>query len=101
VNELLAKFLPRFLKLAGERLGRIEEQLAAETPAPAPVVSEMHAIAGEAGLIGLPELANLARDGERTIKTGWNLENIERVRQITADLRRELDALAARQVSSP
>ena len=97
MSDLLAKFLPRFLKLAGERLGRIELQLAAELPAPAPIVNELHAIAGEAGLIGLPELANLARDGERISKTGWNAETIAQITAITAELRVKLGALEKEQ----
>jgi HPt (histidine-containing phosphotransfer) domain-containing protein len=93
VSDLLAKFLPRFLKLSQERLGKIEAQLAAETPVSSVIVNELHAIAGEAGLIGLPDLANVAREGERTAKSGWSAETIARIADLAAELRRQLTAL--------
>jgi HPt (histidine-containing phosphotransfer) domain-containing protein len=95
VTDLLEKFLPRFLETAGRRVARVESELATPEPSPAVVLHEMHAVAGEAGLIGLPELAHLAREGEKTVRRGWDEDAQTRVKQLVDELQQKLGALAA------
>ena len=65
MEDLYAKFLPQFVSLAEGRLARCAEALAQpDQAAGALVIREMHAIAGEAGLLGLAQIMGLARQGE-------------------------------------
>ena len=61
-------FLPRFRVLAGERLGRMRSLGAAHPKAAA----ELHALAGEAAILGANALAELVRAAEaRCRRGGW------------------------------
>ena len=58
-----SRFLPRFLAIAGGRIERCS-QLAERGDWNA-ITTELHALAGEAALLELRDIANLAREGER------------------------------------
>lgn len=69
IEELRARYLPRFVEVAQRRIAR---GLEAVTPvgAGAPLVarSELHTLAGEAGILGFTELAVRAQAGEADCK---------------------------------
>jgi HPt (histidine-containing phosphotransfer) domain-containing protein len=68
-EDLYAKFLPQFVQLARGRLERVTESVArADSAAMAIVARELHAIAGEAGLLGQSAVLALARKGEDLAK---------------------------------
>ena len=65
IDELIAKFLPRFTELARTRLARaLELAEKRDYNAMPAVVRELHSIVGEAGLLGLTGLVVLARGCE-------------------------------------
>jgi len=68
MEELYAKFLPQFVELARERLQRaaaVARTVAQQDEATlTAVVRDLHAIAGEAGLLGMVLLVPLARSAE-------------------------------------
>lgn len=69
MDDLLASFLPRFRELAATRLARsIELATAGDPDGAAAIAREMHAVAGEAGLLGLVAIVPLARAGEEHAK---------------------------------
>ena len=57
------RFLPRFVKLAAERIDRC--LALAERGDWNAITTELHALAGEAALLELRPIADLAREGER------------------------------------
>jgi HPt (histidine-containing phosphotransfer) domain-containing protein len=61
-DELRAVFLPRFLSAARERLGR------AQAGDHSQAAAELHSLAGEAMLLGLKELSELATAGEEAAR---------------------------------
>ncbi len=69
MDDLYAKFLPQFVKLAR---ARVDSALTTVTrrdhAATALIVRELHSLAGEAGLLGLSDVIPLARDGEQKAK---------------------------------
>jgi HPt (histidine-containing phosphotransfer) domain-containing protein len=60
---LRSRFLPRFLAIAAGRIDRCK-QLAERGDWNA-ITTELHALAGEAALLELRDIAGLAREGER------------------------------------
>lgn len=85
MDDLLASFLPRFTELARTRLARSLEIVTARDHAgTAAIARDMHAVAGEAGLLGLSSIVPLARAGE---------EHAKRLRTSRAD--DDADALVA------
>lgn len=69
MDELYAKFLPQFTELARERMQRAYAVAAApEGTALTAVMRDLHAIAGEAGLLGLAGLVPMARAAEEQAK---------------------------------
>ncbi|HEY3357506.1 MAG TPA: Hpt domain-containing protein [Polyangia bacterium] len=68
MKDLQARFLPRFVSTAGERLCRIDGLLAqGQTGA---VAAELHSLAGEASMLGLDQVADPARAGEIAARRG-------------------------------
>jgi HPt (histidine-containing phosphotransfer) domain-containing protein len=61
IDELRARFLGRFLEIGRDRVRRALDAVAGGDPRAA--WTELHALAGEAALIGLPEIAEIARVG--------------------------------------
>jgi HPt (histidine-containing phosphotransfer) domain-containing protein len=69
MDELVAKFLPRFAALARERLRVAAGAAAARRPTDAEAVAhELHALAGEAGLLGLEGVIGVARSAEEAAR---------------------------------
>lgn len=69
MDELVAKFLPRFAALARERMRRAAEcassrkhELAAD------IAHDLHSLAGEAGLLGLESVTTTARSAEQAAR---------------------------------
>lgn len=63
---LRERFLPRFVATGSERCAKaLAAVTAAGAGAPATARGELHTLAGEAGILGFAELAQLAQAGER------------------------------------
>lgn len=69
MDELAAKFLPMFIKIARTRVQVATRAATARDGEAGPTtVRELHALAGEAGLLGLRDIVPLARDCEQKAK---------------------------------
>lgn len=69
MEELYAKFLPQFTELARGRVQRAYEACERpDAPTLTLVMRELHAIAGEAGLLGLASIVPIARNAEEQAK---------------------------------
>jgi HPt (histidine-containing phosphotransfer) domain-containing protein len=66
-KEIQARFLPRFVPLAMQRLVRCRAALDGDATK---VSYELHALSGEAATLGLTELAAQARAIENALKAG-------------------------------
>ena len=87
-KELQARFLPRFIPLARQRILRCREVIAGGG---GNFGQELHALAGEAATLGLFDLAALARAGQDALAHGAAPADEEpRLEKIEA----ELEALA-------
>ena len=64
MEHLRARFLPRFLETARQRLERARVLSAPRSREPNKLAMELHALAGEAAMLELGELAQLARTAE-------------------------------------
>lgn len=60
MEELRARFLPRFQAIARERV----EAMRAPGATTSALTSQLHALAGEAGILGIAGVADLARAAE-------------------------------------
>jgi HPt (histidine-containing phosphotransfer) domain-containing protein len=69
MDEITAKFLPRFAALSRDRLTRaIEVATARRKEGAEQVARELHALAGEAGLLGLEQVTGVARRAEEAAR---------------------------------
>jgi HPt (histidine-containing phosphotransfer) domain-containing protein len=66
MKDLVAQFLPRFKTSAAENLGRAREFLASGDATG--VERELHRLAGDAAILGLTEVAELARRGQEAAR---------------------------------
>jgi HPt (histidine-containing phosphotransfer) domain-containing protein len=66
MKDLIAQFLPRFRGSAGEQLARARELLASGDSHG--VDRELHRLAGDAAVLGLADLASLARRGQEAAR---------------------------------
>ena len=65
MDDLLASFMPRFTAVAMTRIARSIELAMQRNPEGVQAIArELHAIAGEAGLLGVGNIVVLARAGE-------------------------------------
>jgi HPt (histidine-containing phosphotransfer) domain-containing protein len=70
MDDLVAKFLPRFAALARERIRHaLETATDRRRESATSVAHDLHALAGEAGLLGLGEVIGMARRAEAAAKT--------------------------------
>ena len=83
------RFLPRFLKLAAERIERC--MALAERGDWNALTTEFHALAGEAALLELRPIADLAREGERIAR---RTESQNECANILRELAKQLAACA-------
>jgi HPt (histidine-containing phosphotransfer) domain-containing protein len=75
--ENIARFLPRFAKLAAERIERALAQLAQRDFGA--VAAELHTLSGEAAMLQVRAIAALAREGEDLARKGDSPGECERV----------------------
>jgi HPt (histidine-containing phosphotransfer) domain-containing protein len=94
-SDLQARFLPRFLSSSRERVRRARDACAEGGDAFVHVVAvELHALAGEASLLDLPEIGALAREGESVArKSELPAAASSTCRRLLRDLDAALDAL--------
>jgi CheY-like chemotaxis protein len=98
-DDVRARFLPRFVAVGGERCARALAAITGGAGAPAVAKSELHTLAGEAGILGLRELADRAVGGERECAT-WAERGEVAARARAAIAVREL-AAAIRKLAPP
>jgi len=67
-DDLREKFLPRFVASARQRLERASQLIADGANAAPSIAADLHTIAGEASIMGLHDVAELAREGERAVR---------------------------------
>ena len=75
--DIRARFLPRFAKLAAERVERSLVHVAGADWSS--ITKELHALSGEAALLELRAIEDLAREGERIARTTESSTECERV----------------------
>jgi HPt (histidine-containing phosphotransfer) domain-containing protein len=69
MDDLIAKFLPRFIALTRERLRRaMETAIDGRSDRAEAAAHDLHALAGEAGLLGLEGVIGLARSAEEAAR---------------------------------
>lgn len=94
IDEIRAKFLPRFIEAARQRLARASKLMDGGFQDVAAIAAELHTIAGEASIMGLAELAAIAREGERAVRQAGVIDNgalksvLERLSQGVEELAR-------------
>ena len=93
IDEIRAKFLPRFVESTRERLERASKLIADGSNAAPAIAADLHTIAGEASIMGLVEIADLARKGERAVRSVGGLDDPS-ILAALYQLWRGLDALA-------
>jgi len=95
-DQLRARFLRPFLEMSRQRIGRCQALIRQSRPDPGAAAKEMHAMAGEAALIGFEDVARLAREVEATARTwaGGDATGSTTITLILAALEAALDALA-------
>ena len=64
IDDIREKFLPRFLTSARERLARASKLVANGAIAAPSIAADLHTIAGEASIMGLHDVADMAREAE-------------------------------------
>jgi HPt (histidine-containing phosphotransfer) domain-containing protein len=87
-DALRERFLPVFLATARQRIARAHEL--AEVSNARALLSEMHALAGEAAVLELREVADHARETERAAKRWQDVDEPE-TRQACEQCLRALD----------
>jgi len=93
IDDIREKFLPRFLASARERLARAARLVAEGDTAAPSIASDLHTIAGEASIMGLHEIAAMARDAERAARVVGGIDDAHILVAVDR-LARQLDELA-------
>ena len=75
IDEIRAKFLPRFVAGARDKLERASKLIADGSAAAPAIASDLHTIAGEAAIMGLAEIADQAREAERAVRQQGGLDD--------------------------
>jgi HPt (histidine-containing phosphotransfer) domain-containing protein len=101
MDELVAKFLPRFTVLARERLRKATDTATQRRHDQADAAAhDMHSLAGEAGLLGLEGVITVARQAEEAARrfgaTGAEADAVTLTESLTALERAVNDATAER-----
>jgi HPt (histidine-containing phosphotransfer) domain-containing protein len=92
IDELRARFLPRFVQSARRRLENASQRIAQKADGAPAVAADLHTIAGEASVLGLAEIAAIAREGECVVRQPGGLDDPDLL-GILFNLRRGLDEL--------
>lgn len=94
MQDILAQFMPKFVTIARTRLDKIERELAVGGDSSRQVAaSELHALAGEAALLGLTELGQLARQGEDALRNQPAEQGLAAGKAAASGLRRGVEQL--------
>jgi HPt (histidine-containing phosphotransfer) domain-containing protein len=105
MDELYAKFLPQFVELARQRMRRARDAAAhPDAPALTAVMRELHAIAGEAGLLGLASIVPIARGAEeraKQLRDGRDGADPDAFASALDDLGHAIEAASASQPGPP
>jgi HPt (histidine-containing phosphotransfer) domain-containing protein len=100
MQDLINVFMPKFVASAQKRIARSLE-LVAKKPADVVGVSrELHAVAGEAGLLGIAQIVTLARTGEdqaKRLRAGATDADVESLLASLHELQKAVDAVANHQ----
>lgn len=98
MEDLIATFMPRFVAIATKRVALTLELAAKRTPESVTAIArELHAVAGEAGLLGLDAIVALARSGEaaaKRLRTSRSDEDAEALVASLAELKGAIDRVA-------
>jgi len=87
MDDLLTRFLPRFVESARARIRHAAELFAARDFGK--LASEMHTLAGEASVLGLTEIGALARNAEQLARRA----TVEGCEEQLAQIERSVAAL--------
>lgn len=88
MNDLQARFIPQFIDLARGRIARgIDVATRNDHQGVGLTARELHALAGEAGLLGLPAIVSLARDSEDKARRMQASQSSEDAAALVAALR--------------
>lgn len=98
MQDLVAAFLPKFAALAGARVARgVEIVQQRDGEAAEGLVRDLHAVAGEAGLLGLGSVVKLARaceeQGKRT-RASWTDAEVSALLSSLRELQQAIDLAA-------
>jgi HPt (histidine-containing phosphotransfer) domain-containing protein len=83
MEDLRRRFLPRFVRTGRERAQRAREACGTRLDL---VAAELHALAGEAALLGLGDIDQLAREGERAARQKISEDCVKTLTKIEAAL---------------
>ena len=92
IDDIRAKFLPRFVASARERLERASKLIADGADAAPSIAADLHTIAGEASIMGLHEVATMARESERAVRIVGGVDDAQLLTSLYK-LWRRIDAL--------
>jgi HPt (histidine-containing phosphotransfer) domain-containing protein len=92
IDDIRRKFLPRFVASARERLERASKLIADGADAAPSIAADLHTIAGEASIMGLHEVAAMARDSERAVRIVGGVDDAQLLTSLYT-LWRRIDAL--------
>jgi HPt (histidine-containing phosphotransfer) domain-containing protein len=93
IDDIRAKFLPRFVATARQRLEHASKLIADGATAAPTIAADLHTIAGEASIMGLHDVAALAREGEQAVRIVGGVDDASIVMALYK-LWRRLDELA-------
>lgn len=96
LDELRARFRTRFIETARARI-RLSLSLLGDPDGAAQLVTELHSLAGEASMLGLDDIAEIARSGEDAAKewqTGTVVAQVRCARAVRT-LSQQVEAFAA------
>lgn len=99
-DDFLARFMPKFTAIARQRIARSVALATQRAPEHVPaIMRELHAIAGEAGLLGLGTIVLLARSGEehaKRLRTTLATEDADVLLATLTELESAIERIVAR-----
>jgi len=99
-DDLREKFLPRFVASARQRLERASQLIADGANAAPSIAADLHTIAGEASIMGLHEVASMARESERAVRRVGGIDDSDLLSALFK-LWRRIDALVPPKSATP
>jgi HPt (histidine-containing phosphotransfer) domain-containing protein len=96
MDDMLARFLPQFIATARKRVAlALQAALARDDTAAPTALRELHALAGEAGLLGLRDMIPLVRDGEAKARAVHGAAGGDELIEALRRIERAVENLAA------